>query len=49
MKYTPMSRRDTVAEWWESEPSHQRGIEIAADVKAKIGRYRPLMEPTALP
>ena len=45
MKYTPMSRRDTVAEWWESEPSHQRGMEIAADVKAKTGRYRPLMEP----
>jgi len=45
MKYTSMSRRDTMAEWWESEPSHQRGLEIAADVKAKGGRYRPLMEP----
>ena len=34
-----------VTEWWESDPSHLMGIEIAADVKAGTGRYRPLIEP----
>jgi hypothetical protein len=35
----------TVTEWWESEPSHQRGMEIASDVKMGTGRYRSLIEP----
>jgi len=34
-----------MTEWWESDPSHLMGIEIAADVKAGTGRYRPLIEP----
>jgi hypothetical protein len=36
--------QETVTEWWESEPSHQMGMEIAADVTSKTGRYRSLME-----
>ena len=34
-----------MTEWWKSEASHQKGMEIVADLKAGTGRYRSLIEP----